>query len=120
MEGNRFVITTKPDGWYGMIRCFPGDTLSLEELQGMVEGHIETVPTVIKGWSYEPDVDVVMLANEEGKLQGLPENFTAMLMSARADVIVGNVVIMGAKDDELIGLTQDAAENIIKAWIVEE
>lgn len=119
MNEERFVIVVKPDGWHGLVHCFPGNTLPLKNLQDMIGGNIETVPTVLgEGWSKEEDVKVLMLKNEEGKLQGLPVNQIATDLSALwNDVVVGNAVILGARGDEMIGLTREAAENIVKKWM---
>ena len=96
-----------------------GGHLPLKDLQDMVGGNIETVPTVlVDGWSREKGVQIMMLVNEEGKLQELPVNQLATNLSVLwDDVVVGNAVILGARGDELIGLTREAAENIIKKWM---
>ena len=119
MNEERFVIVVKPDGWHGLVHCFPGDTLPLKDLQDMVGGNIETVPTVlVVGWSREKGVQIGMMVNEEGKVQGLPVNPLATNLSVLwDDVVVGNAVIMGARGDELIGLTREAAENSVKKWM---
>ena len=115
----RYVIIIKPDGWHGLLRCYPGDTLSLEELQGLVEGYIETVNTVLAdNWSRETDVGIIMLVNEEGKLLGLPVNQMATDMIQHPfDTIVGTAVLMGRRGAELVGLTRPAAEHIADAWL---
>ena len=37
-------------------------------------------------------------------------------MLFRSDVIVGNAVLMGVKGEDVIGLTEKAAKNIMKRW----
>ena len=93
-----------------LLHCYPGDCLSLEEMQKIVEGHIEAVPTALaQGWSQEPGVGLALIVNEEGKLQNLPVNQTATdLSAAYNDVIVGNAILLGTTDEDFIGLTERA------------
>ncbi len=96
-----------------------GDTMELEEMQRLVRGYIEIVPSVLGcSWAKEgEDVGIVFVINEEGKLMNLPVNELATDMSAvYNDVIVGNALMMLTKGDELIGLTEEAADNIIEKW----
>lgn len=121
MNESRAVIGIRSDGAYKIMSCPDGYAFQLEDLQRMVDGNIEVVPTVLgTGWSQEDDVKVLMLANEEGKNRGLPVNLLATDLSAIwDDEVVGNVVILGARGDEMIGLTREAAENIVKKWLGE-
>ena len=91
----RYAIIIKTDGVCVLLHCYPGDCLSLEEMQKIVEGHIEAVPTALaQGWSQEPGVGLALIVNEEGKLQNLPVNQTATdLSAAYNDVIVGNAIL---------------------------
>ena len=58
-----------------------------------------------------------LIVNEEGKLQNLPVNQTATdLSAAYNDVIVGNAILLGTTDEDFIGLTERAAQNIMKKW----
>lgn len=48
----RYAIIIKTDGVCVLLHCYPGDCLSLEEMQKIVEGHIQAVPTTLaQGWS---------------------------------------------------------------------
>lgn len=60
-----------------------GGAFSLEELQALVEGHLECV--------YLPDGRLLFL-NEEGKCQGLPLNALATAL-ARPVLIPGDVIV---------------------------
>lgn len=60
---------------------------TLRTFQGMVGGHIETVTVT-------PD-RLVLIVNEEGKLQELPEN-----VLFRNDWLVGTVVAVGVAGEE--------------------
>lgn len=79
----RYAIIIKTDGVCVLLHCYHGDCLSLEEMQKIVEGHIQAVPTALaQGWSQEPGVGLALIVNEEGKLQNLPVNQTATDLSA--------------------------------------
>lgn len=106
-----------------LLHCWPEDGLELKDLQDIVEGHIETVETMIApGWAQEKEVTPVLIINEEGKLLGLPYNEDATLMAQIPidDEIVGNAVLMLARGEELIGFRERAARNIIRNWCVSE
>lgn len=103
-----------------LINCDPETrTLTLGELQKLVGGPIETVPTMLSdGWAREDGSRIVMIVNEEGRLLGLPHNEDASLMAAFGiDCIVGPAVIMAGRGDELIGLLPGAAQRIKAEWL---
>lgn len=60
----------------------------LTQLQALVGGYIETVPV---------DGEMLLLVNEEGKLQGLPANF-----AYGQDVLCGTVVAVGIQGDSFV------------------
>lgn len=66
-----------------------GKTFSLEELQEYVGGYIETIGSL--------DGDHIMVVNEEGKLMGLPFNYSATIRLvvefSKMDHIVGDALI---------------------------
>ena len=115
---DRYVIVIPVDNEAILLHCDAGGTLELETLQKLVEGHIETVPTVLgTGWAEYRDDEVVLIVNEEGKLLGLPVNEEASELSLiLGDELVGNAVLMCARDDELIGFTEEDAKNILRQW----
>lgn len=59
---------------------------TLEELQGIVGGHIEAVRFAS---------DCVILCNEEGKLRGMAPNIFLM-----GEMFVGPVIILGTKGED--------------------
>ena len=104
----RYAIIIRPNEETVLLHCYPGDSLDLKTLQEIVEGHIETVPTALAGeWSHEQGVGLTLIINEEGKLLGMPVN---------RDAIVGNAILIGTTDEDFIGLTKEAAENIMEKW----
>ena len=117
---DRYVIVIPHDHDAILLHCDDGDTMELKYLQGIVEGNIETVPTALAAnWAHEDGINqIVLIVNEEGKLQGLPYNLNAndLMLNVERDYIVGNAVLMAVRGEELIGFTKDAAENIIKKW----
>lgn len=66
---------------------------TLEQLQGMVGGYIETVPFTR---------EILLLCDEEGKLRNREPNF-----ALRGDVIFGAVVFLGVKGDEFTDCPMD-------------
>ena len=120
MSMNRYIIYIEPTGRFGRVHCWPGATLPLKDLQELVDGPIEIVPTVItKGTVREDDVRAVMIVNEEGKLRKLPKNSEACLIATLwpGDYIAGNALLMGARGEELVGFTEEAADRIISRWL---
>lgn len=79
------VINT--DGLHKNVEPSNGEDFSLGELRDFVGGHIELVRL---------SKSQVMVVNEEGKVNDLPENqYATMLvnMAGIRDVIVGNVLV---------------------------
>lgn len=79
------VINT--DGLHKNVEPSNGEDFSLEELRGFVGGNIEMVRL---------SKSQVMVVNEEGKVNDLPENqYATMLVNIAGirDVIVGNVLV---------------------------
>lgn len=74
---------------------------TLEDLQTLVEGYIETVPF---------RSDVVPYFNEEGKIKGLDENLRATaILSANlqpGDYIAGNAIFVGSDGPEETDIPQ--------------
>lgn len=114
----RYAIIIRQNEEMALLHCYHGDSLDLKTLQEIVEGHIETVPTSLAGeWSHEQGVGLTLIINEEGKLLGMPVNRLATDMAYLFnDVIVGNAILIGTTDEDFIGLTKEAAENIVEKW----
>ena len=113
-----YIALTPLDGF---LMCQHEERMDLKEMQDMVEGYIETVPTVIAPhWADEKGVSIRMVVNEEGKLRGLDWNTKATTLYGHSqDYIVGNALIVGAKGDELIALKRSAAEKIMRVFNLE-
>ena len=76
---------------------------TLDALQEVVDGYIETVPIL-------PD-EAVMIVNEEGRLRGMPVNTIASIVSGRQ--IVGPAFIVGVDGEEFTDVP-DKVRRIIK------
>lgn len=113
-----YIVLTPQNGF---LKCQHAERMDLKEMQDMVEGDLETVPTVIAPhWADEEGVSILMVVNEEGKLHGLDWNPKATtLCGYRPDYIAGNALIVGVKGDELIALKRSAAEEIMRVFHLE-
>lgn len=96
------AIIKRPDEDYGHVCHISG---TLENLQKIVGGHIETVPLTS---------DHVLIVNEEGKLKGLPGNF----VFRRHDLIVGTAIVLGVDGEEFTDATMDLQiwKQLLKNW----
>ena len=113
-----YIALTPLDGF---LLCQHDERMDLKEMQDLVGGYIETVPTVIAShWADEKGVSILMIVNEEGKLHYLDYNAKATaLYGFRLDYIAGNALIVGVKGDELIALKRSAAEEIMRVFHLE-
>lgn len=94
MEKEMRVLVKEP-GKAAELREIPN---TLEALQGIVGGYIETV------WLSD---NSVLVCNEEGKLQGLPVNFRIF-----GDVIVGTALFAGVSGEEFCSLTDKQIDGV--------
>ena len=94
--------------------CRPGESAvieeigcGLEDLQHFVDGYIECV--------YPFDDDVVLIVNEEGKINGLPFNRALRGEDGEIyDVIAGAFLILGITEDNFQSLSPELAEKYRK------
>ena len=101
------AVVIKADGTKSVVEFEHGD--SYDTIRNAVEGWIEVVGLGSK--------NADLWLNEEGKLNGLPQNPTATALFGEEygtgyDVIVGNVIITGGTDaeGETLGLTDEQVE----------
>ena len=83
----------------------------LEEFQGLVDGYIEAVGL--------PD-DIIMICNENGKLNMLDNNFKMYAEGQFSDVIVGNVFFVGAEGEIFASLSDDQISSLGSMFIDKE
>ena len=102
MAGKLRAIVKRTDEPYGHVCNISG---SLENLQKIVGGYIETVPVGAKH---------VLIVNEEGKLRSLPFNFHM----GRYDTIVGDAIVLGVRGEEFTDATLELWmwKELLKEW----
>ncbi len=90
------------------IKGTPQRPLNLDEIQGMVGGYIETVPTKLGD-------DIVMVIDEEGKLKGKAYNYLAssIYLNGGPDPIVGSGILLQRVADELLGVEKERVFGIL-------
>jgi hypothetical protein len=76
-------------------------TSSLKTWQSLVSGYIEVVPLTA-------DADIVIIVNEEGKLQGLEET-----LFYGGDILVGTVVFVGGGEEDFESLTDEQIKTVL-------
>ena len=81
---------------------------TLEKLQGIVEGYIETT------WDEGLPKGTLIVCNEEGKLLGLPQNRVLWRDGRPVDVVAGTFFIAGAGDEDFISLTDEQVKVCIE------
>ena len=72
----------------------------LKTLQQLVGGYIEVIP-------YRDNIVIVL--DEEGKLKGKEPN-----ICFPNDILVGNCIFVGTKDEDCVSLTDEQRDMIIK------
>jgi hypothetical protein len=84
-------VILRVDGTREVVRPANGEYFTLKEMQTIVDGLIEILPTRL------PDFSLVI--NEEGKLEDLPYNpaGTSMYKYGNKDTIVGDVLVVNDK-----------------------
>ena len=89
----KLLVVVKEPGKRAVQKVIPN---TLEAFQEEVGGYIETVRVTS---------DVLAIVNEEGRLMGLPENFSGL---------VGNVVLCSDDGEEFAGLDQHTADMLVE------
>ncbi len=98
-------IIKRPDEKYGHVTNI---SVSLKNLQRIVEGPIETVPC---------GTSAVIICNEEGKLRNLQPNFW-IGEGVFSDVIVGEAIVIGVDGEDFCDLSMsfDTWKRMLDAW----
>ena len=104
-EGKVRCIIKRPDEQYGHVTNI---SISLKNLQRIVEGPIEVVPC---------GASAVIICNEEGKLRGLEPNFRIGKPPFQ-DVIVGEAIIIGVDGEDFCDLpiSFKVWKELLKEW----
>ena len=111
----RYMIYIPAKGICRLIRCNGAGTLTLNEMQALVDGPIEVTESFLDTtWAREPVECIHLIVNEEGLLRQLPDNPHATDLYAYGDRsgIVGDAVLMAGRGEELIGFAKPVAKTI--------
>ena len=106
------AIVKRPDEAVGHVTNISN---RLEKMQGHVEGYIETVTVKF------PDIEedgVVIICNEDGRLQGLPHNCRVRLPGGAEVDFVGTILIVGCNDEEFTDLPEWVTRKEWSTWLV--
>lgn len=118
----RYMIYIPAKGICRLIRCNGAGTLSLNEMQALVDGPIEVTESCLEStWAREPVDCIHLIVNEEGLLRQLPDNSPATDLYAYGDrsVIVGDAVLVAARGEDLIGFSKPVCKTICDEWHLE-
>jgi len=98
-------IIKRPDEEFGHVTNI---SVTLKNLQNTVGGHIEVIDLC---------PGAVILCNENGKIDGLDENFW-MGFGKLSDIVVGTVIVIGLKGEEFTDLTMSFGQwkSILREW----
>lgn len=109
MKSDRYFIKLSPDGKTKMIYD-KGTDHTLKTLQDAVGGSIETVGSTF-------GEAVIIIINEEGKLEGLQLNrvATSFAVIRSWDYIAGDAVFAIRHGEDIVGFLESDAEMIVKA-----
>tara|TARA_Y100000310_G_scaffold244963_1_gene249877 strand:+ start:1410 stop:1679 length:270 start_codon:yes stop_codon:yes gene_type:complete len=86
------AVLFRADDTQEIVTPAEGESFTLDELQGFVDGYIEPVQVPTRHIS----TGFVFIVNEEGRLKGLPLN--RLVSSFTGTVIVGDVLLMSDKE----------------------
>lgn len=115
----RYIVFIPADGPCRLVPCDDGDTCKLNTLQQLVDGPIEAAESCLEPtWVRELVDGIHLIVNEEGLLRQLPDNPPATDLYAYGDrsVIVGDAVLVAARDEDLIGFSKPVCKTICDEW----
>lgn len=85
----------------------------LESMQAVVGGYIQVIPAYAIPGGKKLSRELILVMNEEGKLDDLPYNFEIW---DGADYIVGTCFICKEKGDEMVGLSEEETQSVIELF----
>lgn len=115
----RYMILLKPGGKCRLIPCDKDGTLTLQAMQVLVDGPIETAASILGPcWAREPVDSIKLILNEEGKFRRLTlnEDATDLYAHCGRDMIVGDALLAAARGDELIGFSEPVCQTLAEFW----
>lgn len=116
---NRYMIYM-PVGTQGrLIPCGRDGSLTLGEMETLVDGYIEAVSSSLEPeWAREPVDGIRLVVGEDAELFDAKRNDTATCLYLHQDwdEIVGNALLCAEVDGELIGFTKPVAKTICEEF----
>lgn len=116
---NRYMIYM-PVGTQGrLIPCGRDGSLTLGEMETLVDGYIKTLSSSLEPeWAREPVDGIRLVVGEDAKLFGAKRNDKATWLYCRqdGDLIVGDVFLCAAVDGDLIGFTKPVCKTLAEFW----
>ena len=115
----RYMIYIPAKGICRLIPCDGTGTLTLNEMQALVDGPIEVTESCLEPtWAREPVECIHLIVNEEGLLRQLPDNSPATDLYAYGDraVIVGDAILAAGRCEDLIGFAKPVCKTICDEW----
>lgn len=116
---DRYVIWIPAVGPCKLVACDDGDGIKLETMQQLVGGPIEVTESWLgPSWAWDLVECIHLIVNEEGLLRQLPDNPHATYLYAYGDrsAIVGDVVLMAGRGEDLVGFPKPACRTIAEFW----
>lgn len=108
MNDYKYALVLHPNRSMEIFKFCGHGSIPLKWMQSQVGGYIEPVGTAIQ--------NLIMLVDEDGKVKNKPRNEWATDMLAfqlTGDFIVGDVLFLIAKGEELVGLTTSQLQSLI-------
>lgn len=118
----RYMIYIPAKGVCRLIHCNGTGTLTLNEMQALVDGPIEVTESCLEStWAREPVDGINLIVNEEGLLRQLPDNSPATDLYAYGNrsVIVGDAILAAGRCEDLIGFAKPVCKTICDEWGLE-
>ncbi|MCF8017795.1 MAG: DUF3846 domain-containing protein [Vallitaleaceae bacterium] len=84
---------------------------SLSSMQATVGGYIQVIPAKAISGGKSLSHDLILVLNEEGKLDGLPFNFK---LWDGADYVAGTCFVCKEQGDEMVGLSESEAQMVVE------
>lgn len=119
---NRYMIYM-PAGTQGrLIPCGRDGSLTLGEMETLVDGHIEVLSSTLEPeFAREPVEGIRLVVSEYARLFGAKRNDKATWLYCRqdGDLIVGDAFLCAEVDGDLIGFTKPVAKTICEEFDID-
>ena len=116
---NRYMIYMPVGAQGRLIPCHLDGSLTLGEMETLVDGYIEALSSSLEPeWAREPVDGIRLVVGEDAELFDAKRNGTATLLYLHQDwdEIVGDALLCAEVDGELIGFTKPVAKTICEEF----